>query len=139
MSNDLQAAFAEAVLGIGALKNFPYDDFAHRLHNKVRMAFESNTGSQELRQYIEQAPNYPPEEDDPGNFNIDIFYIYDLLHKLSIPSASDGISSIDSSLDSQGLKKYVSQVNICFVICLPYTCKLIGCSRIIRKFVIWSV
>ncbi|PGH13744.1 hypothetical protein AJ79_03443 [Helicocarpus griseus UAMH5409] len=75
------------------------------------MAFESNTNSEELRQDIEPAPNYTAEDTDPGNFNVDIFHIFDLLHKLSIPSASDAISSIEDSLDSQGLKQYVSKDN----------------------------
>ncbi|KNG86160.1 hypothetical protein ANOM_006584 [Aspergillus nomiae NRRL 13137] len=88
MSDNLEDVFEEAIEGIAALKSFP----------------------NELQQYIENAPNYPPDDYD-ADFNIDIFAIFDLLYKLSIPSGSDGIAGVDSQYDTENLKKYVSQGN----------------------------
>lgn len=120
MSDNLEDVFEEAIEGIAALKSFPYSDFAHRLHNKVRKAFTAQSNSNELQQYIENAPNYPPDDYD-ADFNIDIFAIFDLLYKLSIPSGSDGIAGVDSQYDTENLKKYVSQVSLYTGIILLWT------------------
>lgn len=110
MSEDLEKVFTEAITGIKKIKPFPYDDYANRLHNKVRMTFPQSGSQEHLRDFIERAPTYPEDDPDPDNSLIDIFAIYDLLHKVSVPSASDGVASVEDSLDSEGLKQYVSQV-----------------------------
>jgi hypothetical protein len=111
MSDDVEQVFADAVKATKGLKALPYVDYAHRLHNKVRGTFESNLGIHELREYIDRAPNYPEDDSDPDNWDIDIFAIWDLLDKLSIPTAADGIASLNSSDDPQNLTQYVDKEN----------------------------
>ncbi|KAI3320290.1 hypothetical protein HD806DRAFT_538479 [Xylariaceae sp. AK1471] len=109
MSNELQEAWNELLSGVATVKPFPNGGFVNRLHNKVRRCFETCSGAGPvLVPYIDKTPNYPPDEENPELPYVDIFLIPDLLYKLSISSASDGIASNDE--DSEGLKRYVSQL-----------------------------
>lgn len=112
MYDELQTAFDELVLGTSAIEASPFDDFANRLHNKVRACIGSENNSDAVQKYIEKAPNYPPEDTDADNFRLDEFEVYDLLYRLSLPAASDGIASVDNSLDSDNLRQFVSAVSL---------------------------
>ncbi|EKV12208.1 Eukaryotic aspartyl protease family protein [Penicillium digitatum] len=111
MSNELQEAFDELVLGTSALEAFPFDDFANRLHNKVRACIGTENNSDAVQKYIERAPNYPPEDSDSDSSRLDGFEAYDLLYRLSLPAASHGIASVDGSLDSDNLRRFISADN----------------------------
>ncbi|KAJ5521184.1 hypothetical protein N7527_005299 [Penicillium freii] len=101
MSDELQTAFDELVLETSAIEAFPFDDFANRLHNKVRACIGSESNSEAVQKYIEKAPNYPPEDTDAENSRLSEFE----------PAAGDGIASVDSSLDSDNLRRFVSADN----------------------------
>ncbi|KAF2962631.1 hypothetical protein GQX73_g10942 [Xylaria multiplex] len=109
MSDDLQGAWDELLEGIAAIKPFPYGNFANRLHNKVRSCFASDSTGETLGPYIDEAPRYPAGDSDPGSYYVDIFLIPDLLDRLSLSTASDGIAGNDE--DSEHLKQRVSQDN----------------------------
>lgn len=115
MSGELREAFDEVVLGTSALEAFPFDDFANRLHNKVRACIGSENNRDAVQKYIERAPNYPPGDSDADSSYLDGFLAYDLLYRLSLPAASDGIASVDGSLDTDNLRRFVSSVSACFV------------------------
>ncbi|CAD6446573.1 7630552f-96ab-41cf-8523-f973691513a3 [Sclerotinia trifoliorum] len=106
--SDYEKLFEEAVKGIKAAKSFPYDNYTNRLHNKVRASLEYYP---HLQPYIDRAPNYPPNDDDPDNMIIDIFDIWDLFVKASIPTISNGIANVDDKYDPKDLKQYVSGEN----------------------------
>ncbi|KAG4032306.1 hypothetical protein MFRU_007g02140 [Monilinia fructicola] len=108
MSDDLKEVFGKAIKGIRAVGSFPYDNYANRLHNKVRNVLQQK----DLQTYIDRAPTYPEDDPDPDNWLIDIFAIGDLFSKLSVPAVSGGISSVDDKYDSsEHLKQYVSNEN----------------------------
>ncbi|KAI1828147.1 hypothetical protein F4861DRAFT_245617 [Xylaria intraflava] len=107
MSTELQDAWQELVAGVAAVEPFPYSDFVNRLHNKVKGSFAIDSGAGDvLRPYIDEASNYPPDESQPDSSYVDIFDIFDLIFRLSISAASDGIAANDNSL-----KECVSQDN----------------------------
>ncbi|KAI0413214.1 hypothetical protein F5X98DRAFT_296318 [Xylaria grammica] len=110
MSNELQDAWDELLQGIAAVKSFPYGDFVNRLHNKVRDSFTSAAGGGDiLAPYIDNAPQYPADDSNPGSFYVDIFMIADLLDRLLLSSVADGIAGNDE--DPEHLKQCVSQDN----------------------------
>ncbi|KAJ8133039.1 hypothetical protein O1611_g587 [Lasiodiplodia mahajangana] len=110
MSRELQKAWDELLSGVAAVRPFPFSDYVNRLHNKVRWCFEGDSGAGPvLAPYINKAPNYPPDDENPELPYLDIFLIGDLLDHLSISSASDGVANND--VDSEGLKRCVSQEN----------------------------
>ncbi|ESZ94054.1 hypothetical protein SBOR_5580 [Sclerotinia borealis F-4128] len=123
MSDDLQKIFEEAVTGIKAVKSLPYDDYANRLHNKVRTALVNQHSV--IRKYIPSASRYPADEPDPDDNVIDIFWIYDLLYKLSIPSIASGLAHVDDNVDIFDLKQFVSNDNS-KVRCLECITNLMG-------------
>ncbi|KAJ8061185.1 hypothetical protein OCU04_010258 [Sclerotinia nivalis] len=106
--SDYEKLFEEAIKGIKAVKSFPYDSYTNRLHNKVRAFLEDEP---HLKPYIDRAPNYPANDDDPDSSKIDIFDIWDLLYKASIPSMGSGIASVDDKYDHKHLKQYISGGN----------------------------
>ncbi|OAA47155.1 hypothetical protein NOR_02791 [Metarhizium rileyi] len=111
MSDDLHQVFADAVKATKGVKALPYVDYAHRLHNKVRKTFQQDMSDHELQSRVDRSATYPEDDPDPDNANIDIFSIWDLLNKLSIPAATDGIASLDSKDDPQNLRQYVDKDN----------------------------
>ncbi|KAG8409171.1 hypothetical protein J3459_017659 [Metarhizium acridum] len=111
MSDDLHQVFSEAVKATKGLKALPYVDYAHRLHNKVRKTFQEDMSDHDLQAYVDRAATYPEDDPDPDNADIDIFSIWDLLNKLSIPSATDGIASLGSRDDPQNFRQYVDKNN----------------------------
>lgn len=108
--SDYETLFKETITGLKAVKPIPYDDYTNRLHNKIR-AWAFDSGEDRLLSYVERAPNYPPDDNDPDSKYIDIFTIYDLLNKASTPSIAYGIAYVDDKYDPKHLKQYVSGYN----------------------------
>ncbi|KAI9644845.1 hypothetical protein NHQ30_006872 [Ciborinia camelliae] len=111
MSSDIDEVFQEAVKGVQAAKSLVFSDYVNRLHNKVRGTFGRDNPY--IYDYIPTAPPYP-EDQDPNDDTgyIDIFYIPDLLNRLSIPSVASGIANVEDKYDdSDHLKQYVSDDN----------------------------
>ncbi|OJK04277.1 hypothetical protein ASPACDRAFT_37833 [Aspergillus aculeatus ATCC 16872] len=108
MSDDVEQTFAEVAKATKSLKAFPYVAMpAHRLHNKARLMLQEHFSADRLQVYVDRAGTDPAP--NPNDSYDEIFFIYDLFIRLSIPAVSDGIANLDSKDDPQSLGRYLDK------------------------------